>query len=99
MPRPRKCRKICCDPKADYFKPRGVPFRGLEEVKLGLDELEAIRLADLEVMYQEQAAAKMGISRQTFGNLINSAHRKIADALLNSKALRIEKSGTGGGSG
>ena len=89
MPRPCKCRRISCDPGSDYFKPRGVPLRGLEEVKLGLDELEAIRLADLEMMYQEDAAVKMGISRQTFGNLINSAHKKVADVLLNSKALKI----------
>jgi len=62
----------------------------LEEVKLALDELEAVRLADLEGLYQEDAAKKMNISRQTFGNIINSAHKKIADALLNAKALKIE---------
>jgi len=90
MPRPTKCRRICCDPKSDYFKPRGVPVRLMEEVSLTLDELEAVRLADLEGLYQEDAAAKMSISRQTFGNIVNSAHRKIADAILNAKALRIE---------
>ena len=62
----------------------------LEEVNLTLDELEAIRLADLSELYQEDAAKKMNISRQTFGNIINSAHKKIADALLNAKALKIE---------
>jgi len=62
----------------------------LEEINLTLDELEAIRLADLEGLYQEDAAKKMNISRQTFGNIINSAHKKIADALLNAKALKIE---------
>ena len=62
----------------------------LEEVSLALDELEAIRLADLAGLYQEDAAKKMNISRQTFGNIINSAHKKIADALLNAKALKIE---------
>jgi len=62
----------------------------LEEVNLALDELEAVRLADLEGLYQEDAAKKMNISRQTFGNVINSAHKKIADVLLNSKALKIE---------
>jgi len=62
----------------------------LEEVNLTLDELEAVRLADLEEMYQEDAAKKMNISRQTFGNIINSAHKKIADVLLNAKALKIE---------
>jgi predicted DNA-binding protein (UPF0251 family) len=62
----------------------------LEEVNLTLDELEAIRLADLGELYQEDAAKKMNVSRQTFGNIVNSAHKKIADALLNAKALKIE---------
>jgi predicted DNA-binding protein (UPF0251 family) len=61
----------------------------LEEVNLTLDELEAVRLADLQGLYQEEAAKSMNISRQTFGNIIGSAHKKIADSLLNGKALRI----------
>jgi predicted DNA-binding protein (UPF0251 family) len=75
---------------ACYFKPRGIPLRALEEVNLTIDEFEAIRLADLEGMYQEEAAKKMKISRQTFGNIIDSAHNKIADSLVNAKALRIK---------
>ena len=55
-----------------------------------MDELEAIRLADLEGMYQEDAASRMSVSRQTFGNILTSAHKKIADCLVNSKALKIE---------
>ena len=90
MSRPFKFRKVCCDPRADYFKPRGIPLSILEEVCLTLDELEAVRLADLEGMYQEDAAKKMKISRQTFGNIIIRAHKKIADALLKGKALKIE---------
>ncbi|MDD5165824.1 MAG: DUF134 domain-containing protein [Candidatus Omnitrophica bacterium] len=90
MPRPFKFRKVCCDPRADYFKPRGIPMSVLEEINLALDELEAIRLADFKGMYQEDAAGKMKISRQTFGNILVSAHKKIADALLNGKALKIE---------
>jgi uncharacterized protein len=62
----------------------------LEEVNLALDELEAVRLADFDGLYQEDAAKKMNISRQTFGNIINSAHKKIADVLLHAKALKIE---------
>ena len=89
MSRPCRCRKIRCSPDTNYFKPRGIPLDMLEEVNLTLDELEAIRLADLEEMYQEDAAKKMNISRQTFGNIINSAHKKIADVLLNAKALHI----------
>ena len=90
MPRPCRCRRIRCSPDTNYFKPRGIPLDSLEEVNLTLDELEAVRLADWEELYQEDAAKKMDISRQTFGNIINSAHRKIADVLLNAKALKIE---------
>jgi predicted DNA-binding protein (UPF0251 family) len=73
-----------------YFTPKGIPLRMLEEVQLTLDELEAIRLSDLEGLYQEQAAEKMKVSRQTFGNIIQSAHRKIADFLVNGKALLVQ---------
>ncbi|MBM3248290.1 MAG: DUF134 domain-containing protein [Candidatus Omnitrophica bacterium] len=90
MPRPFRFRKVCCRPDANYFKPRGIPIGVLKEVNLTMDELEAVRLADLENMYQEDAAKKMNISRQTFGNIIASAHKKIADSLVNSKALKIE---------
>ena len=90
MPRPCKSRRVCCRPDSNYFKPRGIPIGTLEEVNLTMDELEAIRLADLEGKYQEAAAKKMKISRQTFGNILTSAHKKIADSLVNSKALKIE---------
>ncbi len=90
MPRPCKDRKICVAPRAVYFKPRGIPLTGLEEIGLAIDEVEAMRLADLEGLYQEAAAARMGISRQTFGNTIASAHRKVAEAIIRGKALRID---------
>ena len=90
MTRPLKFRRIYELPPASVFKPRGVPVSGLETVNLGLDEFEAIRLADLEGLYQEAAAERMGVSRPTFGNIIQSARKKIADALVNSKALVIE---------
>jgi len=77
-------------PDNNYFKPRGVPTVDLEEVVLSLDEFEAVRLADYEQLYQEEAAVKMNISRQTFGRIINEARRKIADILVNAKALKIE---------
>lgn len=72
------------------MKPAGIPARELETVCLGYDEAEALRLADLEGLYQDAAARSMGVSRQTFGRIIESARRKSADALLNGKALRIE---------
>jgi len=91
MSRPFKCRRIGFCPEITYFKPAGIPLRQLEEVVLTFDELEALRLADMEGLYQEAAALKMEVSRQTFGNIINSAHRKIADALVNAKAIKIEQ--------
>jgi predicted DNA-binding protein (UPF0251 family)/predicted Fe-Mo cluster-binding NifX family protein len=72
------------------MKPAGLPLRDLEEIVLGFDEAEALRLADLEGLYQEAAARSMGISRQTFGRIVEGAHRKVADALLNGKAIKIE---------
>jgi len=90
MPRPRNFRRIGCLPQANYYKPRGIPLSVLQHVNLSYDELEAIRLADLEGLYQEKAAENMNISRQTFGRIIESAHKKIADALVNGKALSIK---------
>ena len=90
MSRPKCCRKITCAPDKDYFKPEGILSDKLEEVILSLDEYEAIRLADLGGLYQEDAAGQMAISRQTFGRIIESAHKKIADVLINGKALKIE---------
>ena len=74
----------------DFIQRYTHPKVWFSSVNLTLDELEAIRLADLTELYQEDAAKKMNVSRQTFGNIINSAHKKIADALLNAKALKIE---------
>lgn len=90
MARPRTCRRVDSMPESNYFKPRGIPLSLLEEVTLTVDELEAIRLADLESLYQEQAAEHMKVSRQTFGRIIVSAHRKVAEALVRGKALKIE---------
>ena len=90
MARPRQCRRVGSMPESNYFKPRGIPLSILEEVVLTVDEFEAIRLADLEGLYQEQAAEKMNVSRQTFGRIIESAHKKVAYALVGGKALKIE---------
>ena len=95
MARPLKPRCLGCAPAADYFKPVGIPLRELEEVALALDELEALRGVDLEGLQQAEVAARMGVSRQTVGNLLARAHRKIADALLNGKALRVRASAEG----
>jgi predicted DNA-binding protein (UPF0251 family) len=90
VPRPFRCRRIFCNPEYRYFKPRGIPLAELDTLNLTLDELEAIRFADREGLYQEAAAEKMNISRQTFGNILNSAHKKVAEFLIDGKALSIE---------
>jgi predicted DNA-binding protein (UPF0251 family) len=90
MPRPFCQRRIAFVPGVTYFKPAGVPLRELEEVALALDELEALRLADLEGLYQEQGAREMGVSRATFARIIESARWKVAHALTSGKALRLE---------
>jgi predicted DNA-binding protein (UPF0251 family) len=90
MARPKKHRWVCCEPSVTFFKPRGIPLTELQEVCLTVEELEAVRLKDLEGLDQEPTAAKMGISQPTLHRTVVSAHRKIADALVNGKALRIE---------
>ena len=90
MPRPRKCRWVAFLPGITYFKPAGIPLRELEENLLTIDEIEAVRLKDIEDLEQEHCAVKMGISRATFQRTLESARRKIADALLNGKAIKIE---------
>lgn len=90
MSRPKQCRNIGHGPDVNYYKPKGIPSSLLEEVVVTLDEFEAVKLADFQGLYQEDAAGRMDISRQTFGRIIAAAHRKIADALIHGKALKIE---------
>jgi hypothetical protein len=75
---------------AAVFKPIGIPRVELVEVNMTLDEYEALRLADLEGLYQDDAAGRMGVSRATFGRILRSAHRKVAETLTHGLALRIE---------
>ena len=90
MARPRKNRFVRFDPDISYFKPRGIPMQNLDEVCLTVDEGEALRLADLLGMSHEEAGRRMGISRATFGRIIQKARRTVADALINGKAINIE---------
>lgn len=90
MPRPRRCRRVWLEPNVTYFKPAGIPVRELEEVVLTVDEFESIRLKDLEGLEQEEAAKKMNISQPTFFRLLDSARKKIADAIVNGKAIKIK---------
>jgi predicted DNA-binding protein (UPF0251 family) len=77
-------------PGITYFKPAGIPLGELEEVELSLEEAEALRLKELEGLEQEQGAEKMNVSRPTFQRILAAARQKVADAILNGKAIRIE---------
>ena len=90
MARPPRCRYVNQLPGSTYFKPRGVPMSQLDEIVVTVDELEALRLADLDGLYQEQAARQMKVSRQTFGRIVSSARRKVAKALVEGAALKID---------
>ena len=90
MLRPKKIRWVKCEPKERCFRPQCKLLRQLEGVVLTLDEFEAIRLAYVEDSNQEDAAKKMRVSRPTFSRIISCANQKIADALVNIKAIKIE---------
>ena len=90
MARPVECRQVGALPRCSRFKPQGIPARELEELRLAVDELEALRLADMLGLYHGEAAEHMGVSRATFGRILESARRKTAEALVSGKMLRIE---------
>ena len=90
MVRPLKPRRVTGCPQVFYFKPQGIPLRMLEEVVLMPDEFEAISLYTVEDLDQAAAAEKMGISQPTFARILQRAHKKIAQALVHGKAIRIE---------
>ncbi|NCT55081.1 DUF134 domain-containing protein [Candidatus Falkowbacteria bacterium] len=89
MPRPRLCRKIGFKPEVTYFKPQGVPMRGLEVIELTTEELEAYRLRHINDLDQQEAAKKMNTSASTYQRILYSSYKKIADALVNGKAIKI----------
>lgn len=91
MPRPRQCRRIRFNPNVTYFKPQGVPMRFLELVELTGEELEAIRLKNVKGLEQMEAAEKMDTSQSTFQRILSSAYKKIAEALVEGKAIKIVK--------
>jgi uncharacterized protein len=90
MARPAKPRFVTGEPCVDFFKPRGIPMRDLEQERISVEELEALRLVDLEGLYQEDAAERMEISRATFQRVLKSARAKVAGCLVEGKALGIE---------
>jgi uncharacterized protein len=89
LPRPPIERAVAGVPDIRLFKPAGVPARELEQLRLGVDELEAIRLVDLEGLSHEQAAEAMGVSRQTVGRVLERGRARVAEALVAGKAILI----------
>lgn len=90
MARPKKCRFVEIEPDVTYFKPMAVPIAKLEEVILNVDEVEAVRLSDILKMHQIDAASQMGFHQSTFHRILVKAREKIADAIVNGKAIKIE---------
>ncbi len=99
MPRPRKQRRLSHSPKTAIYKPAGVPLDRLRQVVLIPEEMEALRLADLEGLSQEESATRMGISRSTFQRIIDRAHRQVAMALVEGQALYLVGNLINGASG
>lgn len=90
MTRPRKCRLIANKPTEKFFKPQGIKMRALKQVVLKHDQLEALRLADMDQLDQVNASVNMNISRSTFSRLVNEARCIVATALVNGWALKVE---------
>lgn len=90
MPRPLKPRFVERIPPAVYFKPAGVPLSMLDEVSLGVDELESLRLKDLDGLDQETAATRMNLSQSTYQRVLTVAREKVTRALVEGRAIRIE---------
>jgi uncharacterized protein len=91
MPRPCKRRRVAGKPSSSYFKPAGIRMLDLEESLLSLSEFEAIRLIDFEEISQTEAGVKMQVSQSTLSRILSSGRKKIADAIINGKAIKIEK--------
>ncbi len=91
MPRPRLCRRVKFNPNVSYFKPQGVPMRFLEVVELTLEEAEALRLKNMKELNQIECAEKMNTSQSTFQRILTSAYKKITEALIQGKAIKIIK--------
>jgi hypothetical protein len=90
MPKKKKVRQVAFDPEVTYFKPRGVALSSLKEISLNLDELEALRLVDLEDQEQTAAAKKMAISQSTLQRTLVKARKKVAQALVEGQAIKIK---------
>jgi predicted DNA-binding protein (UPF0251 family) len=93
MPRPLRCRRVCCPPIHRLFKPQKIPARYLDIIDLRLDELEALRLADMTGLTQLQAAKQMDVSQPTYNRILRSAREKVTRSIVDGCALRIQADG------
>lgn len=91
MPRPRLHRRIIFNPRVTYFKPQGVPMRFLEIVSLTIEEMEALRLKNVENLNQTECAKRMNTSQSTFQRILTSAYQKVSKALIQGKIIQITK--------
>ncbi len=92
MPRPKSIRKICFSPNVFYYKPQGIPLRNLQEVCITREELEVLRLKNVEGMNQRECAEAMQTSQSTVQRILQSACKKMSQGIIEGKAIRIEKS-------
>ena len=91
MPRPRLYRRVRFNPNITYFKPQGVPMRSLEVIELTPEEIEALRLRNVKGLSQIKCAKMMKTSQSTFQRILSSAYKKVTEALIKGKAIRIMK--------
>lgn len=90
MARPSNPRRVCRVPEYKVFKPTGKGCSTREPVEMTLDEFEAIRLSDMDGLYQEDGSKRLGVSRQTYARILTEAHRKVATAMVEGRFLVIE---------
>src|SRR5688500_8718516 len=91
MTRPRKCCRIWFCPEYDCFTPEGKPESDIEVIEVTPEEAEALRLKNIKNLDQTEAAEKMGISQSTFQRILASAYKKVSEALIYGKAIKIGK--------
>jgi predicted DNA-binding protein (UPF0251 family) len=89
MVRPQCKKRIECNPPYTQFKPEGCPSQKLETTQLSLEEVEALRLKNIEDLDQTSAAKKMGVSQSTFQRILSSAYKKISEAILFGKEIQL----------
>lgn len=91
MPRPRLHRRIRHKLRSRFFKPQGIPMHNIDEINLTAEEGEALRLKNIEKLGQIECAKRMNTSQSTFQRIITSAYAKVSDAIINGKAISVEK--------